>query len=162
MTKQIVDALKGMAAGTVSALVTAALARLRASRLPPESRRAARLLPAASPGYGGVTGALYSAVDERLDGLSLPLKGLLYGTALWALGRIGWFPAPGMAAPRPHEASRRRLASWTADAAYSLALVFAYKALQNALPWQAGYRDEAERPTTAPERQLARAGAREG
>ncbi len=56
--------------------------------------------------FGTATGAIYPLVFSRIAAPA-PLKGGLYGVAVWAISYLGWLPAARILPPATQQSKRR-------------------------------------------------------
>jgi uncharacterized membrane protein YagU involved in acid resistance len=78
---------------------------------------------AAHFGYGATTGMLYAIIERLLAGRP-PLRGPLYGLAVWAASYVGWLPAARTLPPPHRRPAGRNLLLIVAHLVWGIVLQF--------------------------------------
>lgn len=85
-------------------------------------------------GYGSTMGGVYSILSERLQGVPQPLRGMMYGVMLWAIGFEGWGPALGLLDRTTAKPPKKWLAPIMAHTIYGLVTTNAFAMLRGRMP----------------------------
>lgn len=72
--------------------------------------------------YGGLSGAIYPLVRDKLNGPA-------YGLAIWAASYLGWIPAAGILTPATKHRMSRNLLMLAAHLAWGTALAAGFREL---------------------------------
>lgn len=80
-------------------------------------------------GYGASGGVLYALLRPKTE--NLLLEGAALGTAIWAIGYLGWLPAVGLMPPVAEQNPMQIFSPVWQHALYGIVTVAAYRGLQN-------------------------------
>jgi len=74
-------------------------------------------------GFGAAAGAVYGAADDRVaTQVPAPLRGLVFGSAIWGVSYAGWVPALGIMRMPANDRRGRPQAMLAAHWVYGLSL----------------------------------------
>jgi putative membrane protein len=93
-----------------------------APRLPSSELRSFNSL-ASHFGYGIGAGELYSYLAQKVKA-PVPVKGLSFGAALWAVSYIGWIPVAGYRPSAPRLSTKRNIMMIAAHAVWGLTAAY--------------------------------------